>query len=208
MAKKTKKRITINAFEKALEHGVPETITIEWNGLEVDIKPVLSLGEMYGFVNGVVSVCVNQETGAYNAEVKDFAIKMMVLENYANFTLPKNSERAYELIYRTDAYLKVEEHINPIQFKEIREAIDVKIEHILKSNVEAVNKQINEMLSSMGNIQEQFSSLLGDVDGEDIKGLIGAITNGKIDEGKLMKAYLEEKQPRLERPKIIPASTE
>lgn len=208
MAKKTKKRITINAFEKTLEHGIPETITIEWNGLEVDIKPTLSLGEMYGFVNGVVSVCINQETGAYNAEIKDFAIKMMVLENYANFTLPKNSERAYELIYRTEAYFKVKERINPVQFDEICEAIDAKIEYILKSNVEAVNKQINEMLSSMDNIQEQFSSLLGDVDGEDIKGLIGAITNGKFDEEKLMKAYLEEKQPRLEQPKIIPTSTE
>ena len=191
MAKKTKKRITINAFEKALEHGVPETITIEWNGLEVDIKPTLSLGEMYGFVNGVVSVCVNQETGVYNAEIKDFAIKMMVLENYANFTLPKNSERAYELIYRTEAYFKVKEYINPVQFDEICEAIDAKIEYILKSNVEAVNKQISEMFSSMENIQEQFSSLLGDVDGEDIKGLIGAITNGKLDEEKLMRTYLD-----------------
>ena len=191
MAKKTKKRITINAFEKALEQGVPETITIEWNGLPIEIKPTLSLGEMYGFVNGVVAVCVNQDTGIYSAEAKDFAIKMMVLENFANFTLPKNSERAYELIYRTDAFYTVREHINPVQFEEICKAIDAKIEYAIKLNAEAANRQINEMLSSMEGIQEQLSSLLGEVNQEDIKNLVGAIMNGKLDEEKLMKTYLE-----------------
>lgn len=191
MAKKTKKRITINAFEKTLSQGVPETITVEWNGLSIEIKPTLSLDEMYGFVNSVVAVCVDKDAGTYSAEVKDFAIKMMVLENYANFTLPKNSERAYELVYRTDAYFAVRDHINPVQFDEMCKAIDVKIEYALKSNIETVNRQINEIFSSMERAQDQLSSLLGEVNQEDIKNLIGAITSGKLDEEKLMKTYLE-----------------
>lgn len=191
MAKKTKKRITINAFERAAEKGIPEIVTIEWAGLNVEIKPTLSLGEMYTFVNGVVSACVDTETGVYNAEVKDFAIKMLVLENYANFTLPKNTEKAYELVYRTDAYFRVKDNINLVQFDEICKAIDTKIEYALKSNVETANRQINEMFSSMEGIQNQLSSLLGEIDGEDIKGLVGAMMNGKLDEEKLMKAYLE-----------------
>lgn len=195
MAKKSKKRITINAFEKTLEKGLPETITIEWGGLSVEIKPTLSLGEMYGFVNGVVSACVDAETGAYNAEIKDFAIKIMVLENYANFTLPKSSEKTYELIYRTDAYFRVRDNINLVQFDEICKAIDTKIEYALKSNIGAANRQINEIFSSMEGIQNQLSSLLGEVSEDDIKNLLTALTKGDVDEEKLMSAYLNKKAP-------------
>ena len=195
MAKKTRKRITINAFERAAEQGLPELITIEWTGINIEIKPTLSLGEMYGFVNG------------YNAEIKDFAIKMMVLENYANFTLPKNSEKSYDLIYRTDAFFKVRENINPVQFEEMCNAIDEKIEYVLKSNIETANRQINEMYTSMDGIQNQLSSLLSEINEDDIKNLLGALTKGDVDEEKLMNAYLSGKTQDNSQPTIIETPT-
>lgn len=207
MAKKTRKRITINAFERAAEQGLPELITIEWTGINIEIKPTLSLGEMYGFVNGVVSACVDTTTGVYNAEIKDFAIKMMVLENYANFTLPKNSEKSYDLIYRTDAFFKVRENINPVQFEEMCNAIDEKIEYVLKSNIETANRQINEMYTSMDGIQNQLSSLLSEINEDDIKNLLGALTKGDVDEEKLMNAYLSGKTQDNSQPTIIETPT-
>lgn len=203
MAKKAKKRITVNAFEKALAKGLPETITIKWEDIDIEIKPTLSFGEMYGFVNGVVSSCIDATTGTYNAEAKDFAIKAMVLENYANFTLPKNPEKSYEMIYRTEAYFKVLDHINPVQFNEICAAIDKKIDYMLQSNVEMATKQINSMLTSMEAIQEQLSSVFGKVSDEDIKNLVNVLINKNVDEGKLMNAFLDAKEHEAVRAPII-----
>lgn len=203
MAKKAKKRITVNAFKKAVAKGLPETITIQWEGIDIEIKPTLSFGEMYGFVNGVVSSCIDATTGTYNAEAKDFAIKAMVLENYANFTLPKNPEKSYEMIYRTEAYFKVLDHINPVQFNEICTAIDKKIDYMLQSNVEMATKQINSMLTSMEAIQEQLSSVFGKVSDEDIKNLVNVLINKNVDEGKLMNAFLDAKEHEAVRAPII-----
>ncbi len=193
MAKKTKKRITINAFEKVMKENYQPVVEVEWNGLAIEIKRTLSFAEMMGFISGVVAACYNAETGIYTPDVKSFAIKLMVLENYANFTMPSDPEKMYELIYCTDALDAVMPHINQAQFRETCDSIDERLDYITSVNIEAANKQITEMFSSMDGIQEQLSSLLGKVSDEDVKNLVGVLTDGKIDEEALVKAVLNEK---------------
>lgn len=208
MAKKTKKRITINAFEKVMKENYQPVVEVEWNGLTIEIKRTLSFAEMMGLISSVVAACYNAETGIYTPDVKSFAIKLMVLENYANFTMPSNPEKMYELIYCTGALDVVMPHINQAQFREICDSIDERLDYITSANIEAANKQITEMFSSMDGIQEQLSSLFGKVSDEDVKNLVGALVNGKFDEEELVKAVLNEKSKDSEQPKVIALPTE
>lgn len=203
MAKKTRKRITINAFEKVMKENYQPVTNVEWNGITIEIKRTLSFAKMIGFIGGVVAACYNAESGVYTPDVKSFAIKLMVLENYANFTMPSNPEKMYELVYCTDAFDAVMPHINQIQFREICDSIDEKLDYITSANIEAANKQITEMFSSMDGIQEQLSSLFNKVSDEDIKNLVGALANGKFDEEELAKAVLNESLKTDEQPEVI-----
>lgn len=207
MAKKTKKRITINAFEKVMKENYQPVVEVEWNGLTIEIKRTLSFAEMMGFISGVVAACYNAETGVYTPDVKSFAIKVMVLESFANFTMPSNPEKMYELIYCTDALDAVMPYINQTQFREICDSIDERLDYVTSANIESANKQISEMFSSMDGIQEQLSSLFGKVSDEDIKSLVGALVNGKFDEEEIVKAVLNEKAQETEQPKVVELPT-
>lgn len=207
MAKKTKKRITINAFEKVMKENYQPVVEVEWNGLAIEIKRTLSLQEVIGFVEGVIDACFDEETGDYLPEIKDFLIKSFVLEKYANFTMPSNANNMYDLIYCTDAFATVYGYINAEQFLEIRAAIDEKLDYKTNTSVEAMNKQISTVFNSFEDIEKNLSQLFSSVDNESLAKLVEVLGNGKVDEEKLMKAYLDEKKPETKQPKILPMST-
>lgn len=188
---KSTKKISITTFEKIMKDIHISTKTVEWNGVNITIKPTLSLKEMLSFVDNVVQSCFTTEDAAYIPEVKEFVIKCCVLEMYANFTLPTNVERKYDLIYCTDAIDVVMSNINAAQFGEIMEAINDKISNIAQANIESANKQINELYSAFDNIQEQMSSLFAGIGNDEIGKLVGAIAGDKFDEAKLVQAYID-----------------
>ena len=51
------------------------------------------------FVDDVVKSCFIGDTGEYHPELKPFFIKSNVLEAFANFKLPPNASRRYDIIY-------------------------------------------------------------------------------------------------------------
>ena len=194
MAKNAKtKRISASAFEKVMRGTYSSFKTIEWNGIEVTIKPTLSFKDVLSFVDNVVKSCFSAGDGSYIPEVKDFVTKCCILEMYANFALPTNVERKYDLIYCTDAIDVVVANINTIQLQEIIDAIDAKIDNIAQANIEAVNKQMNELYSALNNLQEQMTGIFAGVGTEEISKLIGAITGDTFDETKLVQAYIDKK---------------
>lgn len=194
MANKTKK-IAINALEKCVKEAVGEpVVTKEWRGINVGIKIRLSLAEMMTFVDGVVKMCFTEDGTQYTPEVLDFAIRNNVLEMYANFSLPSNVEKRYELVYGCDVYNTIMETIDRSQFDAMLRAIDEKIEHIAESNIEAITKQINELYASLNNLQERLSAAFDGIDSDTITSLVKAMTDGKFDEEKLVRTYLDVKK--------------
>ena len=191
-APKKQPKISVNAFEKVVK-GNTNTKTIKWNDLEVIVTPSLSLKEMMAFVNNVVTLCFVGEDNKYTPEVKDFAVKANVLEKYANFTLPKSIDKQYEFIYNTDAFETVLMVINPHQFQEMMAAIDKKLDHIASSSVADAERRINGILSSVEGLGTQIESIFSGIDSETMTGIAQAIQGGKLDEGKLMEAYLSKK---------------
>ena len=186
------KKISVNAFEKAMKDTYTPTETFDWNGIEVTVKKNLSLKEMLEFVDIVVKSCFTKDTNAYMPEIKDFATKVCILEKYANFTMPRNVETQYTLIYHTDAVERVLGYVNPQQFNEICVAIAKKVENLAQANIEAVTKQMNELYASLDNMQTQFSKVFDGIDEESISEIVNAFGNGVIDEEKLAKAVLNQ----------------
>lgn len=183
------KKISVNAFEKAMKNTYEADTTFDWNGIEVTVKKNLSLKEMMEFVDSVVKACFTRDTNAYLPEVKDFIIKVCVLEKYANFTMPNNVESQYALVYQTDAVDHVFLHINPVQFDEICAAINKKIDNMAQANIEAVNKQMNDIFSAFESLHTQIEKLFEGVDSKDMKAIAGALANGGLSEEKLVEAY-------------------
>lgn len=189
MAKKKMQRIPVNAFERVMKETYTPTETFEWNGIEVTVKKSLSLKEMLEFVDSVVKSCFTSDTNAYMPEIKDFATKVCILEKYANFTMPSNVETKYSLIYQTDAVECVLGYVNLQQFNEICASINRKVDNVAQANIEAVNKQMNELYNAFDSLQNRLAELFNGVDGDDIRAVAGALSNGSLDEEKLVKAY-------------------
>ena len=190
MAKK-EKRVSVNAFETVMKRDFENTETFDWHGVEVTVRRVLPLREVLAFVNSAANSCFTSDTGDYVPEARDFAIYSNVLERYAYFTMPANMEKQYELIYGTDAFEAVREHIDPAQFQSICRAIDEKVRYRTQTNIEGVQKQIDELSAVCGRIQERLSEAFDGVSKEDIGTLVKALGEHGIDEEKLVKAYTD-----------------
>ncbi len=186
------KKVSITAFDKIVDENYVPYNSIEWHGIELIIKRTLSFSEMMTFVNRVVQTCFSEEDGKYLPEVKDFMIRSCVLEMYGNFAIPSNIEHLYSLIYCSDAVQTVLGNINRIQFDEIADAIDRKIEYLAQSHIDTITKQAEALYASVENLQQQLAGVFSGVKAEDMKKMIGAISNGQIDEERLVAAYIDQ----------------
>lgn len=173
---------TVNAV------SVTDPAKLRWHGLEISIKRRLSLSDMMRFVDYVVKSCFNDEA-VYLPEVKDFAIGCSIIEQYTNIDLPENVEDKYEVINGSDIISLVLEYVDMRQFNKMIEAIDDRIDVTIQTNVSAITHQINSLYASIEELEKQFEGMFGNVTGEDVANLIGAITNGRLDEEKLIDAY-------------------
>lgn len=169
MAKK-EARISINALETVVKERFQNVVTERWFDFDVTIKCVLPLQDALQFVKDVVESCF-LEDGTYVPEVKDFAIRSGVLTSFANFTLPTNIKKRYELVYCSDAYNFVISHINGEYFRVLMSAIDEKLDHVL---------------------DEVYGRRSGgvDIDAESIERIIQSFGSDGIDESKVIDAYM------------------
>lgn len=191
MANKVKK-ISINALEKCIERK-PEIVNIEWNGLDITIKTRLSFEEMMAFVDGVAESCFAADTKAFIPVAKDFVIGCLVIEMYSNLTLPQNVNKKYEIISGCDVVDVILENVDKAQFDNIVKSINEKIRYLIEENLAQATIKTNDLLYSVSDIESKVGDLVSKITPDDMRTLITSISNGKLDEGKLMEAYLESK---------------
>lgn len=189
-----KKIISVTSFEKVMKETKQEPMSFEWNGLDVIVRPVLPLTAYLSFVDNVVQVCYDEESSEYLPEAKDFAIRCCVLEIYANFSLPSNTERKYDLVYNTNAFDAVVSHIDAVQFGQILHAIDKKIDILTQSNLAQVTKKVNEMIATIEQMQEKFTDAFQNIAPEALDGFVSAVAGGEFSSDKLVKAYIEHQK--------------
>lgn len=192
---KNKKKISVNTFEKVAKEHFGNEVIVDWYGVEVTVTPTISAVEMMNFVDDVVESAFLEDLG-YMPEVFDFVVRCNVLTRYANFSLPGNIEKRYELVYGTDAFETVVQKVNPGQYDEIVRAAKEKIEYKLDTSAAAVTRDAERMIDTFGDIQNQFESLFSGLSGDDIKKMVSAIGDKSVDEERLVKAYLEQTSGR------------
>lgn len=186
------KKVSVNAFEKAMNDNYVPFSEIEWNGITITVKRNLSFGEMMEFVESVVQLCFANDTDRYIPEVKDFAIKTLVLEKYTNINIPQSIEKRYEFVSFTDVVQAVLSNVDKMQFNEIVQAIDTKLEYMSNANIEAVNRQVTALYATLQELESQFSEMFSGLDRDSVTKLVNAIIDNQLDEEKLMKAYFAE----------------
>lgn len=192
------KKISVNAFQKVMKETYSPTYTFDWNGIEVTVNKTLPIKDMLEFVDDVVKSCFTEETNRYLPEVKDFVIRVCILEKYANFTMPQNLENQYELVYCTDAVQQVMKYINPEQYNSIITSIENKINNIAQANIEAINQQMNELFNSFDNLQDKLGGLFAGLNSDDITNLTKAIADGGLDNEKLVEVYMNKSRTQTE----------
>lgn len=117
---------------------------------EFVVKHRLDAEAVKRFVSEVCRCVADVETGEYKPELKDFYIRVAVLENYTNLSLPKDESR-WRLVYGTPVFAMVTGHerrpvvfngrdydenmaIDIEQYECILAAIDEKIAYIIAHN--------------------------------------------------------------------------
>lgn len=198
MAKKDS-LISINKLSSVMNK---ETITIPMPGVEgtdIVIKRRLSLVEMMEFVDSVVGVCVDEDTGEYHPEFYGFAVRANILSMYANFRLPADIEKQYELLYNTDMVDLVLENIDQDQYGEIEADTRRKIRHktaMMRSAqgaaVDELMGKVAELLDKINSLAEQNSKLYENISPEETAELLKKISElGDVDERALVHAVFD-----------------
>lgn len=187
-------KISIEEFKNAVAQDFAPEVEVNWRGITLHIKRCLSLETMMTFVSDVVASCFAADTNEYLPEIKDFSTRCSILECYAGFELPKNLAEKYDLIYSSDIISFVVQHVESGQFNAMLAAIDTKIEHQAQNNIEALNKQMNEVVSGLSALERNLSGIFGGIDNDTISKVAGAIANGSFDENKLVEAFQKTKR--------------
>ena len=198
MAKK-ESRVSINKLESVLKENI---VVVPMRGNEdvnITIRRTLPLKDMMQFVENVVSSCVDAETASYTPEIKEFAIRSEILTTYANFNLPSNVEKQYELLYCTDVLCQVMEHINNKQLHEIEVAIDARIDHEVKMIETVLAAKTNEMMLRIEAMVEQFEAAFGGINSDDCDGVLKKLSKmSAVTEESIAKAVLDVQRSEIE----------
>ena len=190
---KGEKKVSIALFDKIARTHFQNENVIQWHEAEVRVKRTLSLTEMLSFVDDVVGSCFHDKMG-YMPEVKDFAIKSNILTRYANFSMPDDLEHRYQMVYGTDAVDVVCSAIDTVQLQEIVNSINSKIRFLCDSKANLIQERINSVLETMEEMRDNTKDIFDGLSQEDLKALMGAITEHGLSEQKIVEAYMEQKR--------------
>lgn len=173
-----------------------DNITIEVaDGVEVTVRSLISLQDSLEFVKSVVDNCFEEDTNAYLPEIKDFAIRCAICEFYTNIDLPGDTEKAYEFVYSCAGLLDaIVSKINQAQFGSMMNAINDKIDSIVSANINFTNSKLIDMYTEVEGLTSKFEELFSQISPSDISGFVSAVSNGTIDEKKLVSAYMHQKK--------------
>jgi len=190
---KASKKVSINAVDSVIREHFSSAISQDWHGVEINIRRTLPFKDMMSFVNEVVDSCFDKDSG-YLPEVLDFALKSSVILRYTNVSLPDNLEHRYSVLYDSDLVELVYLSINTAQLDEMVAAINRKIDYLCETNISAVVRRADELVSSFEELQKSAKDLFDGVSREDITRLIGAIGDEGLREEKIVEAYRKQLQ--------------
>jgi len=189
------KKVTVAEFEKWTKNAAgPNEVTVEFDGITVQVKKFINMANVIGMVETVIASCVNKETGEYIPYVMDYALRSEFVERYTNLTLPADTERRYYLLCATDLFENLVSYVNHGQFASIMRAIKDGIDDALDVRNADIERRVSDILAGFERLSNMAEGLFSGIDADAINGMVGAITDGKLDERKLVDAYFDRKE--------------
>lgn len=183
-------KVSISKIDDVMK-SYDNIVSKDWNGIELKIKRRISYTEMHAFVDKVVEACFSPN-GDYLPENKFVAIRECVLTMYANVTLPAEESHKYNILYCSDLFDIVMGEIDTRQYETIVDAILDKTDFIAEMNVQHIYTEVNQVVSSMKALTDEFGKMFSGITSDDVKTLLGAVSSGRLDEEKLVEAYLKQ----------------
>lgn len=179
MAKKTK--VSINALEKYCKQSAPDvmehTVSIDGESLTFTIKPRLSLEECVRFIEDVSSEYINAQDLMIVPIAKEFLVNQNLLTYYANFTMPSNTEKAFDLVLGASDILDViRGKIDKTQYGMLIRAIDERIKFEQKKMLTLQESKINQAIAEIQQFTNRMSTLFDGVDGTQMTQFISGMT--------------------------------
>lgn len=190
------KKISINAFEKAVKENFQNTVTEEWRGLQVTISRTISLKEMMSLVSEVVDNCFLSD-GQFVPEIMQALLECGVVEHYTNITLPSNLEARYELVTRSDIMDFIMPRINSNQYNDIVVAIRDKIDYMCDSNTAEFNRAVEQAIESVNEATDSARSLFAGINEDSIRSVFETLTNDMPGKQKIVDEYISRKNAEL-----------
>ena len=190
------KKISINAFEKAVKESHNNIIVEEWNGLEITITHTISLQDMMSIVAEVADNCFLSD-GQYVPEVMQPLLDCGVVEHYTNINLPSNLEAMYELLARSGIMDFIMPKINSNQYNDIVVAVRDRIDYACDSNTAEFRRSVEKMTEFMSGIQEKITEMFGDISAEDVKKVFGEAGDTRSVEARVVDEYIKQKNEGL-----------
>lgn len=192
------KQITINQWEKTKEDITEKFSLIEGeDGPEVIVRKALPLSEMWEAVNEIVEMCmptINVGTEdepkmeqVFMPENRDFAVRRIIMSRYANFKLPQDFSKQYDLMYSTPVYQKVANCIDQMQLMEMVGAAERKLDYRKEERL-SVAKAIKEVLGQFTDAANQ----LQDVDPNAVQQVLGLLSDTQDAGDKLIEKTMQE----------------
>ena len=186
------KKITANTLKTAIKReSGGETASVTYGEMTLNVKRYLSLGEVMLFVDYVVKGCYGSN-GEYMPEIRNFLTDCAILAFYGGLTLPEDIQARYDMVTRGKKLtLEIKDAVDYDQLEEITDAITERINIINAMNAHQVEQRLNEIVAAFEDVTNKMTGLFGGIDVKDVENVIKAVGDGKVDEEKLMKAYLE-----------------
>lgn len=202
MAKK-KANVSINTLEKycdGLGEGVIEMIFPEGDesSITFEVKKILSLEETMRYIEDVVSASIMEDDLMIVPVAREYINRKNVLTYYANFTMPSNSSKAYELVMGASELIdEIIKSIDKPQYKMIQRCIDERIEFEKQKMLSTQVQQIQKLAGEIEHMTDNFSALFSGVNGEQmsdfIKNMSELSKNANVSGQDIARAMVENK---------------
>lgn len=191
MAKSKKVRISNNKIESIIKAQCSET-DVSWNDIEFTVKNSVPLKSILEIAHNASSN-VFSESGVYAPEGGVILMRCGILEHYTNLELPDSLEARYDFVMRTDIIPAVTAFIDGEQLRLLEEAVEERIAHKRDVEVKGVERRVQEAAKALDESVAKIAGVFEGFGKEDMARMLSAIEGGKLDEEKLVRAYMANK---------------
>lgn len=198
MAKKTN-RVSINALERFCKETTPDimqcTFSIGDETITYEVKFRLTLEESMRFIEDVVKEAIMPNDGMIVPLAQSYIIGKNILVYYANFTMPNDESKAYELVLGANGIIgDIIGCIDNAQYQMLLAGVRDRVNFETQKMLSVQEQRVNTLVGEISRFAEQMDSVFGNISGEQMVGFISSmskLSDTQISTEELAKAFVE-----------------